>query len=137
MKWYPRRPTTTVWILLVLSAAPLAGQSFYIGAGLGPTVGLDAPSGSRSVYRQFFGVLGYKSAGSLGIRLEGAETFGFLWVSTDLTYSLGGRSTQPYAFVPTARTPIGLVCLCGVPGPACSLGHSSGPCRIPGAEILP
>lgn len=52
-----------------MTRATVAAQSLYGGAGLGPTVALNAPPGSYRVYRQVYGVLGIESARSVGVRL--------------------------------------------------------------------
>lgn len=86
------------WVVIALLSAPAAAQSFYAGAGLGATTVLDAGEGAPSVYRQFYAVLGFETQGPVGIRVEGAESWGFLWLSGDLTYRFGGGLLQPYAF---------------------------------------
>lgn len=89
--------TLAAGAILALSPTLVTAQSFYVGVGLGPTVVLDDVSGGRSVYRQLYGVLGFESARSIGVRLEGAESFGFAWLGVDLTYTFAGGSLRPYA----------------------------------------
>jgi hypothetical protein len=84
--------------LLAFSPSAAASQALYAGVGLGPTVVLDGVSGGKNVYRQFYGVVGFQPARPFGIRLEGSEAFGFVWLSADLTYRPGGGSLRPYAF---------------------------------------
>ena len=84
--------------ILALSPRGAASQALYAGAGLGATVVLDGISGGKNVYRQFYGVVGFQSARQFGVRLEGSEAFGFVWLSADLTYRPRGGSLRPYAF---------------------------------------
>lgn len=86
------------WTLLTLPPDSVVGQAVYAGLGVGPTVVLDAVAGSKSVYRQIYGMLGFEAPGAIGVRLEGAESFGFLWLSAELTYSFGERRLRPYLF---------------------------------------
>jgi hypothetical protein len=84
------------WTVLALSPNPAASQALYAGAGLGPTFVLDGIAGGNSVYRQFYGVLGFQSPRSLGVRLEGTVAFGYAWLSADLTYRFGRGPMKPY-----------------------------------------
>jgi hypothetical protein len=89
-------------LLAILGLSPGLGsaQSLYAGAGIGPTFVLDAPAGGKSTYTNVYGVLGWQPATPLGVRLEGAETFGWLYLSLDAEYRFGGRgaTVRPYAF---------------------------------------
>jgi hypothetical protein len=74
-------------------------QAPYVGVGLGPTVVFNQAAGSKTVYRGLYGAIGIDWPSGVGVRLEGTETWGFLWLSTDLTYRFRLRAwpLQPYA----------------------------------------
>jgi len=89
-----------LWIALVATTpAPAAAQALYGGAGLGPTILLDKPVGTKTTYWGISGVVGLEWPTPIGLRLEGTEVYGFLWLSADLTYRLADRSRplQSYA----------------------------------------
>lgn len=91
------------WIPLVglifYPAQVATPQTFYAGAGVGPTPVLGDGSGNRN----WFGMVGYRGRGAFGARLSGAETAERLWLSADLCYRLNPRerALRPYALLGT------------------------------------
>ena len=86
-------------VLLASRPGPAMAQALYAGAGLGPTILFDQPTGVKTTYFGGHGVLGLDWPSRIGVRLEGTETYGFLWLSADLTYRWGNQRSplQPYA----------------------------------------
>jgi hypothetical protein len=84
-------------ICVSLSFARANAQTLYAGAGVGPTPVLEGAGGNRN----WFGMLGYQGAHSLGGRLSGTETASRLWLSADLVYQPGSaaRSIRPYGLL--------------------------------------
>ena len=79
--------------------AAAAQTTLYAGTGIGYTPVLDGGRSNRQGNRNWFGMVGLEGSGSLGGRLEGAETISRLWLSADLTYRLSARDrpVRPYA----------------------------------------
>ena len=99
MTTWPWGAALTAFALGLVPWAAAAQTTLYAGGGIGPSAVLDGGRGNREGNRNWFGVVGVESGGSVGARLEGAETVGRLWLSGDLTYRLTPRDrpVRPYA----------------------------------------
>jgi len=86
-------------LLMVLRANPSPAQTLYFGAGIGPSIVLHQTAGAKTTYLGTYGVVGLEWPGHFGLRLEGTETYGFLWLSGDLVYTFTDHSSivQPYS----------------------------------------
>ena len=94
-----RSTCAIVLFILAFGLMPVraTAQALYTAAGLGPTPVLEGRSGNRN----WFGMVGYQGAGTLGGRLSGSETLSRLWLSADLTVQPGARwrPVRPYLLV--------------------------------------
>lgn len=86
-------------VLVATTPVAATAQALYAEAGLGPTILFDQPTGAKTTYLGVCGGVGLEWRSPIGLRLEGTETYGFLWLSADVTYRFGARTLplQPYA----------------------------------------